>query len=46
VDEAHLAPEPSLNPEFVAMPTEELIAHLNDHRRTGDFIDVALMFAV
>ena len=36
--------EPSLNPEFVAMPTEELITHLNHHRFIAHF--VALMVVV
>lgn len=39
-------PQPSLNPDFVAMPATELIAHLNHHRRsTADFADASLVFA-
>ena len=45
MDDTDLAPEPSLNPEFEAMPAEELVAHLNRHRRTADFADAALVFA-
>jgi hypothetical protein len=45
-DDTHLAPEPRLNPEFVATPAEERVAHLNRHCHTGDFADMALMFAV
>jgi hypothetical protein len=44
VNDAHLAPEPSLNPEFVAMPTEELVAHLNRHGRMAYFTDATLLF--
>jgi hypothetical protein len=46
VDDAHLAPEPSLNPEFEAMSAAKLVTHLNRrHRRTAYFIDAALGFA-
>ena len=38
--------EPSLNPKFEAMSAEELIAHLNCHRRTAYFVDAVLGFAV
>jgi hypothetical protein len=31
VDDANLTPEPSLNPEFMAKPAEELLAYLNHH---------------
>jgi len=44
-DDAHLAPQPSLNPDFVAMPATEIVAHLNRHRRRDDFADAALVFA-
>jgi hypothetical protein len=46
VEDAHLTPEPSLNPEFEAMPAKELGAHLNRHCRTVDFADTTLVFAV
>jgi hypothetical protein len=36
-NDAHLAPETSLNVKFVALPDKELIAHLNHHHHTGDF---------
>ena len=39
MDDAHLAPE------FEAMSAEELVTHLNCHRRTTYFVDVALGFA-
>jgi hypothetical protein len=40
VDVTHLTPKSSLNLEFVAMPDEELVAHLDHHHHTGDFADV------
>ena len=41
--DTHLALEPCLNPKFVAMLAEELIAYLN--RRTANFADAVLLFA-
>lgn len=40
MDVTHLTPKSSLNLEFVAMPDEELVAHLDRHRHTGDFVDI------
>lgn len=40
---AHLPPQPSLNPEFASMRATELVAHLKRHRRTSDFDDAALV---
>lgn len=46
MDDTHLFPEPSLNPKFMAMSAEELIAHHNRNRRMAHFTNVALVFAV
>ncbi|KAG0544901.1 hypothetical protein BDA96_02G316400 [Sorghum bicolor] len=42
-DDALLVPQ--LNPMFVAMPAADLVAYLNQHRRTDNFVDAALVFA-
>jgi hypothetical protein len=46
---ADLAPKavvgPSLNPEFVAISAEELIAHLNHHCRMPGFTGAKLVFS-
>ena len=44
MDDTHLFPEPSLNPKFMAMLVEELVAHHNRHRRMAHFAKAALVF--